>query len=115
MNLRSIYRITAFVPADSVPALRRALEASGMLSYGNYSNVLWQSAPGEESFMPQAGTTPTIGVAGEATSHPSTQVVFSIPVEDRVLEQVMEAIRSVHPWEEPVVFVDSSSALSSDG
>ncbi len=113
MSLRSVYRITVFIPPDNVPALQSALQKTGALSYGNYSDVLWLSSPGKESFMPLPGSTPTQGTEGEATTSSSVQVVFSVAREDAVLASVIDAIRSAHPWEEPVVYVDETLALSS--
>ncbi len=110
MQLRSVYRITVFIPPDSVESLRASLRATGMLAYGDYADVMWRSAPGEECFTPRAGSVPAVGSTGKATHRDSTQVVFSIALDRNRLETVMDTISSVHPWEEPVVFVDETMA-----
>lgn len=115
MRLRSIYRITVFIPPDSVESLRASLRATGVLAYGEYADVMWRSAAGEECFTPRADSVPTVGMTDEATHRESIQVVFSISRDRNSLENVMGAISSVHPWEEPVVFVDDTMAMDSRG
>lgn len=115
MRLKSVYRITVFIPPYSVESLRASLRATGALAYGEYADVMWISTPGEECFTPRAGSVPTVGSTHEATHCESTRVVFSIPQDKSRLEAVMEAISSVHPWEEPVVFVDETMAMDSRG
>ena len=113
MNLRSVYRIVVFVPQESVPALQQALCSTGALRYGKYSDVLWLSSAGKESFTPLAGSAPSSGNQGEMSTLASVQVVFTIARDDEALRSVIAAIQSAHPWEEPVVYVDETFALSS--
>ncbi len=115
MQLKSVYRLMVFVPPDAVESLRASLRATGALEYGDYADVMWRSTPGEECFTPRAGSMPTVGSTGEATHCASTQLVFSIAPDKSTLETVMHAISSVHPWEEPVVFVDETMVLDSRG
>lgn len=115
MQLRTVYRITVFIPPDRIESLRSALRATGALGYGHYADVMWISTPGEECFTPQAGSVPVRGSTGEITHCDSTQVIFSIAPDDASLENVMDTISSVHPWEEPVVFVDRTLAMDSRG
>lgn len=115
MQLKSVYRITVFIPPYSVESLRVSLRATGALAYGEYADVIWRSTPGEECFTPRSGSVPTVGATDETTHCESTRVVFAIPQDKSRLEAVMEAISSVHPWEEPVVFVDATMAMDSRG
>lgn len=115
MQLGSVYRITVFIPPDSLESLRASLRATGVLGYGAYADVMWRSTPGEECFTPGAATMPTVGLAGEVTHCDSSQVVFSIARDRNSLETVMETISAVHPWEEPVVFVDETLTMDSRG
>lgn len=114
MKLRGIYRIALFIPPDSVPQLESALRATGVLTYGEYSDVYWASSVGTETFTPLPGSSPTSGAHGEITRSPSVEVVFSIERDKDRLQTVIDAIRSAHPWEEPVVYIDETFALSSE-
>lgn len=76
---------------------------------------MWRSAPGEECFTPRPGTTPAVGTADEITCRHSTQVIFSISRNQACLNTALNAIFAVHPWEEPVFFVDETKAMDSRG
>ena len=112
-SIRKVYRITVFIPPDNVPVLQSALKETTLVQYGKYSDVLWISAAGDESFTPLSGATPTLGTEGETTTAPSVQVIFSIERNEAILGPVIVAIRSAHPWEEPVVYIDETLAVSS--
>lgn len=111
MQLRPVYRLTVFVPTESLKGLQQSLADSGLIRYGRYADVMWASAPGSEQFRPLAGANPTQGTSNQLTETSSCQVIFSIERDEELLFQTLEVIRANHPWEEPAIYIDESGAV----
>jgi len=106
MKLKQSYRITTFVPPDSLQAVIDSINNAVVLSYGKYDHVLWHSSPGIEQYRPLKGANPTEGKVGVVTSVDSIKLEFSIPHDEKILERAInEGIKPRHPWEEPVILV----------
>jgi cystathionine beta-lyase/cystathionine gamma-synthase len=108
-RIKPVYRVTVFARLKDVSAIQEAVSEAGGAIYGNYADVFW-SAEGIEQFTPLAGSSPTVGKEGETTKKCSVEIVFSIEKNESLLEKVLAEIRRVHPWEEPVIYVDDSRA-----
>ncbi len=109
MRLVPVYRVTVFVPPEHAEALRRGICAVDPLQAGDYGEVMWTAAAGEEQFRPLAGARPTLGTVGELSRAPSVRLEFAILREPERLRRVYEqGIRAHHPWEVPAVFVDEA-------
>jgi dinuclear metal center YbgI/SA1388 family protein len=91
-------KLVVFVPAADADALRSAVTAAGAGAIGAYDSCTFSTA-GEGRFRPLPGADPAIGTVGEV------EVVGEVRVESiypRVLRgQVVAALRSAHPYEEP--------------
>ncbi|MCA0970521.1 hypothetical protein LCM20_07985 [Halobacillus litoralis] len=106
MELVKIYRIKTFVIEENLEKVKEGVLSINALQVGNYKNVMWQSQPGVEQFVPAEGSVPTEGEAGERTYVPSIRLEFSIPRDEDLLKRVIEeGIYPNHPWDEPVVQV----------
>ncbi|MCI5060941.1 MAG: hypothetical protein MRY79_07705 [Alphaproteobacteria bacterium] len=106
MNLVERYRVVTFVPEPHLEKVIEALRNSQMLGYGNYTDVLWFSAPGTEQFKPLEGSNPTQGETGKTEILSSVRLEFSIERDDGKLKNLLnEYLLPTHPWEEPVVYV----------
>ncbi len=91
-------KIVTFVPTADTQRVVDALAAAGAGAVGDYDRCAFVSA-GEGTFRPGADSNPTIGTPGEV------QVVSEDRIEMVLLrarrQQVVAALRDVHPYEEP--------------
>jgi len=94
---------------DDTDRILDAVMAVHPLSYGRYQRNASISAVGRETAQPEAGSTTTTHVdgfeAGGTETYPMVELKISLPREVAVLERVMDAILSVHHYEEPVIFL----------
>jgi hypothetical protein len=109
MQLRDAYRITTFVPPEHLDGLLEAVLAQAPLRYGPYEKSAWWSGIGTEQFEPVAGANPTVGEIGKTERVPAVRLEFVIPREAELLNRVLESLLQAHPWQEPAVFVDSTT------
>ena|SRR5947209_3789905 len=96
------YKIVVYVPEAYGEAVRVAMGEAGAGRIGNYAHCSF-TMKGIGRFLPQAGANPAIGAVGrlEAVEEERIETVCA---EDR-LREVLQAIRRVHPYEEPAVDV----------
>lgn len=106
MNVLNCYRIVTFVPQKHLERVVDAICASGYLTYGNYDEVLWFSAPGTGQFKPIENANPTQGEVGTRERCEEVRLEFSIIKDDNKLnELVQDILIPAHPWEEPAVYI----------
>jgi len=95
--------------ADDVDRILDAVMAVYPLPYGNYRRTASVSAPGYETAQPNEGSTTTTHLAGYTAGGTQTyamvEVKISIPRDESLLANVMDAILYVHHYEEPVIFL----------
>lgn len=74
--------------------------------FGNYKHV-FESGLGLEGFTCGQGAEPTLGTVGEQTISPTFvfTTYFPAALEDVVVEQFMQELVAIHPWELPVIEV----------
>jgi len=91
-------KFVVFVPPDALDAVRDALFAAGAGRIGAYERCSWYTE-GTGTFLGGEGTAPALGEPGreERASELRLETVF--PAE--LHEQVVTALRSAHPYEEP--------------
>lgn len=96
------YKIVVYVPEDHADKLREAMGNAGTGKIGNYSHCTF-TLKGTGRFKPEEGANPTIGSVGklEEVSEDRIETVCSA---DK-LQDVLNAIREVHPYEEPATDV----------
>jgi dinuclear metal center YbgI/SA1388 family protein len=91
-------KLVTFVPHENAEEIRSAITSAGAGQIGDYDSCTFTSE-GEGRFRPLDGATPAIGRVGEV------EVVAEARVEAVFRRgrrrQVLEALRSVHPYEEP--------------
>lgn len=102
-RLERVYLVTAHVPNPEVEKVLEAVTAAVPLNYGFYDQVAFLDAPGLEQYRPREGSKG--GVQDKAGRSPTTRVSFSIPRDAEALAKVLAAIRRVHSYEEPVIYV----------
>ena len=93
-------KLEIFIPETHFEVLQTALQSVDAGHIGNYDSCLSYSHV-MGTWRPLAGTTPYIGVEGQISCQPELKVEVTI-LADRFVE-TMEAIKQVHPYEEPVI------------
>ncbi len=96
------YKIVVYVPADHANKLREAMGDAGAGKIGNYSHCTF-TLKGTGRFKPEEGANPTIGSVGKL-EEVSEDRIETVCEEDK-LQDVLNAIREVHPYEEPATDV----------
>jgi dinuclear metal center YbgI/SA1388 family protein len=91
-------KLVVFVPHDHADAVRSALAAAGAGAIGDYDQASFTTS-GEGRFRPLAGARPAVGRVGEPEVVPESRIEVVLPRARR--RQVLEAVRSAHPYEEP--------------
>ena len=97
-----LYQIIIHCPADHANAMRAALAKSGAGKIGNYDSCSF-SVTGTGRFRPLKGAAPqegTIGAINEVEEERIETVVTATH-----LATVLHAVRAVHPYEEPSIYV----------
>lgn len=97
--------VTTFVPVDSESVVRSAMNDAGAGRIGLYEACTF-SGRGTGRFMARPEAHPVVGEAGESASDESRLEAVCGPQE---VSRVVAAIRSAHPYEEPVILVTESS------
>ena len=91
-------KLVVFVPAEALERVRDALFDAGAGRIGDYERCSWYT-DGTGTFRGGEGTRPAIGEAGREERVPELRLETVFRAEHR--EQVVEALRRAHPYEEP--------------
>jgi dinuclear metal center YbgI/SA1388 family protein len=100
-----------YVPAENAEAVRDAMFAAGAGHIGDYSRCSW-SVSGIGQFLPDEGTSPTIGSVGTVERVPEDRVEMVAPT--RLRAHVVTALRAAHPYEEPAFDIFALAAVPAD-
>jgi dinuclear metal center YbgI/SA1388 family protein len=91
-------KVVTFVPQPDAEKLLDALSDAGAGEIGDYARCAWTTT-GIGTFLPKPGAHPTIGNVGEVVRVEETRVEMVFPRSKRT--DVIAAVRSAHPYEEP--------------
>jgi dinuclear metal center YbgI/SA1388 family protein len=91
-------KLVTFVPHENAEEIRAAIAEAGAGRLGDYDSCTF-TAEGEGRFRPLDGATPAIGRVGEVEVVAESRVEAVFPRGSR--RRVLEALRAVHPYEEP--------------
>jgi len=93
-------------PDDAGKILDKVMEVDPLI-YGRYERNCYVSGVGTESYLPQANSTSAVhkDAEGKVQTFPSVLMVISVPQKHSNLGKVLDAIRAVHHYEEPLIFV----------
>ena len=97
-----LLKLEIFIPETHLELLQKALQEVDAGHIGNYDSCLSYSRV-TGTWRPLEGTHPFIGSEGEISSEPEMKVEVTILPED--LDKTVDAVRKVHPYEEPVINV----------
>jgi len=93
-----MYKLAFFVPPSHVEEVKSALFAAGAGRIGAYDSCSWQVL-GQGQFRPLHGSQPFIGQTGEIEQVQEWKV--ELVVADELIQQVVAALKSSHPYETP--------------
>jgi len=93
-----MYKLTVFIPATHLEAVKAALFDAGAGGQGAYDRCAWQ-VRGEGQFRPLAGSAPAVGTQGHVETVDEYRVEMLCP--EARADAVIRALRSAHPYEEP--------------
>ena len=91
-------KLVWFVPVDALDATRDAVFAAGAGRIGDYERCSWY-AEGTGTFLGGESTSPSVGRAGKEERVAELRLETVYPAELEV--EVVRALRSAHPYEEP--------------
>ena len=95
-------KLEIFIPESHLAVLQEALREADAGHIGQYDCCLSYS-PVTGCWRPLEGTAPYLGTIGEVCTAPELKVVVTCPTER--VDAVVEAVKRVHPYEEPVINV----------
>lgn len=104
-RLEPAYIVSVNVPSEAAEKVLRSVTDSVPLRYGKYDQVAFRSAAGVEQFRPLQGS--RAGEQAALSEVPTTRITFAIPEDVDTLHKVISAVRYTHPYEEPVVHVET--------
>jgi dinuclear metal center YbgI/SA1388 family protein len=91
-------KVVTFLPADDADRVLHAVVEAGAGNIGNYTHCSFR-APGAGTFHAGEGTDPTVGERGSLNREPEVRLEFVAPAAR--MEEVVSALVSAHPYEEP--------------
>lgn len=96
--MSELLKLTVYVPASHLEAVKDALFAAGAGQVGHYDRCAWQVL-GEGQFRALAGAQPFIGAVSQQESVPEYRVEMVLP--RARLHDVIAALKAAHPYETP--------------
>lgn len=96
------FKLEIFIPESHLPALRTVLQFVHAGTLGNYDSCLSYSKV-TGSWRPLTGSHPYLGTEAKVSEEEEIKVEVNILAEN--LEQTLNAIYDIHPYEEPLVNV----------
>jgi hypothetical protein len=91
-------KLVVFVPREALDPVREALFAAGAGRIGDYERCSWYTA-GTGTFRAGESTSPAIGERGREQRVAELRLETVFPEERQ--DDVVAALRSAHPYEEP--------------
>ncbi len=96
------FKLEIYIPESHFPALRKALQAADAGHIGSYDSCL-SYARVQSTWRPLPGTKPYLGAVGQISEAEELKVETTVP--KAKLADTLQAIKSVHPYEEPGINV----------
>ena len=98
----SFCKLEIFLPASHLSVLQDALRQAGAGHIGQYDSCLSYS-PVTSCWRPLANSRPYLGRVGELCTQEELKAEVTCRADQ--VDAVLEAVRAVHPYEEPVINV----------
>jgi hypothetical protein len=106
-TLEAVWLIEVQTRPEDSDKILDAIMAVDPLLYGRYERNCFVSGVGSETYTPQANSTSAVhrGAEGKVQIFPGVTMVLSLSKQSVNLGKVLDAIRAVHHYEEPLIFV----------
>jgi hypothetical protein len=91
-------KLVVFVPPDALDAVRDVIFGHGGGRIGEYERCSWYTE-GTGTFVPGDAASPAVGERGVEERVPELRLETVIPAGRQ--EEILAALRDVHPYEEP--------------
>ena len=98
--MSNLVKIVVTVPESDTERLLKVIGDAGAGSIGNYTHCSFTSK-GVGQFIPVDGANPTIGQVDKPEEVIEDRI--EVTCNKELLDKVMTAIKSSHPYEEPVI------------
>ncbi len=98
INIKKV-KLVVSAPLTHADIVRKAMGDAGAGFVGNYSHCSFSNV-GKGRFVPLAGANPHIGKIGIPEEVEEDRIEANVPIEK--IEEVIHAIKAVHPYEEVV-------------
>lgn len=96
----SYTKLVVYVPTSHTEQIRQVLSELGCGKLGKYDSCSF-TIKGTGRFRPQENAKPFIGKKGQLEEVPEERIETLL--ETAKLEEVIRAVRKVHPYEEPAI------------
>lgn len=93
-------KLEIFIPETHISQLQKALQSVDAGHIGNYDSCMSCSKV-TSYWRPLDGTSPYIGNVGEISCEPEVKVEVTVFTEK--VDETIQVIKEVHPYEEPVI------------
>jgi len=93
-----VFKFAVYVPVQHADKVSQAIFKGGAGKIGKYTETSFNIS-GKGTFKPTEGTNPFIGKIGEREE--VQEIKIETVVAERNLDSVVQAMKSVHPYEEP--------------
>lgn len=103
-----MFKIIFYTPENYLEIVKNAMFAAGAGRMGNYSHCAWQVL-GEGQFLPLSGSHAYIGEEGKLEKVQEYKV--EMVCDNDHMSQVIQALKSSHPYEQPAYFVLRTEAM----
>jgi hypothetical protein len=101
-NYSPFFKLEVFCPEDSVDAILSALAACHAGEIGKYDHCSTISQV-QGTYRPLEGAQPAIGEVGKLFM--GSEYKIEVNCREEFLAEAIQAVRDVHPYEEPVINV----------
>ena len=98
--MNQLAKVVVTVPENDADKLREAIGKADGGVIGNYTHCSF-SFKGAGRFKPESGASPTIGEVGKLEEVNEERIEITCELDK--LDNLIKAIRKVHPYEEPAI------------
>lgn len=114
VQMEPMLLLTLLAPPDDVNRIMEQVVKIAPLTMGKYDSNAYQSGAGIEWYRPLEGA--AAGPENEIRKRPGTvEVSFELPIDQHLLDQVIEAIFQTHSYQEPVIRTQNILSSRSKG
>ncbi|MCX6055465.1 MAG: cytochrome C biogenesis protein [Chloroflexi bacterium] len=100
MNMNPFFKLEIYCPEESVDDILEALATSRAGEIGKYDHCASVS-PVQGTWRPLHGSSPAVGEENKLCSGSESKIESLC--REEVLAEAIQAVRQVHPYEEPVI------------